>query len=130
LFYHPRHPYEAHLSTLDERNSYSKTDKNAAFMRMKATHMNNGQLNPAYNLQIGTEKQFIAHFDFFPNPADFHTFIPFNTGFKERYGKMPPEEVADSGYGNEENYKFMQKNKIEAFVKYPLFHAEQKKKYA
>jgi hypothetical protein len=55
--------------------------------------------------------------------------IPFNQGFKERYNKMPQEEVADSGYGSEENYEFMQNNAIEAFVKYPLFHAEQKKKY-
>ena len=121
--------YEKHLETLGNRNSYSKTDKDATFMRMKDDHMKNGQLKPAYNLQIGTENQFFTHFDFFPNPTDFLTFIPFNQGFKERYNKMPQEEVADSGYGSEENYEFMQNNDIEAFVKYPLFHAEQKKKY-
>jgi len=121
--------YENHLETMGNRNSYSKTDKDATFMRMKDDHMKNGQLKPAYNLQIGTENQFFTHFDFFPNPTDFLTFIPFNKGFKKRYKRMPQKEVADSGYGSEENYEFMQNNEIEGFVKYPLFHAEQKKKY-
>jgi transposase len=121
--------YEQHLKTLGKRNSYSKTDKSATFMRMKDDHMKNGQLKPAYNVQIGTENQFFTHFDFFPNPTDYLTFIPFNDGFKERYQKMPKTEVADSGYGSEENYEFMQINDIEPFVKYPLFHAEQKKSF-
>ena len=122
--------YEAHLQIMGNRNSYSKTDRDATFMRMKDDHMKNGQLKPAYNLQICTENQFISHFDFYPNPTDFLTFIPFNTGFKERYGKMPETEVADAGYGSEENYEFMENNDIEGYVKYPLFHAEQKKSFA
>jgi transposase len=121
--------YEKHLETLETRNSYSKTDPSATFMRLKDDHMKNGQLKPAYNLQIGTENQFITHFDFFSNRNDFFTLIPFNNGFKERYQKMPKKQVADSGYGSEENYEFMQIEQIEAFVKYPLFHKEQKKKY-
>ena len=121
--------YEKHLDTLGNRNSYSKTDKTATFMRLKDDHMKNGQLKPAYNVQIATENQFLTNFEFFPNPSDFLTLIPFNKGFKERYNKMPKKQVADSGYGSEENYEFMDNNNIEAFVKYPLFHAEQKKKY-
>jgi len=121
--------YESHLRILGDRNSYSKTDPSATFMRLKDDHMQNGQLKPAYNLQIGTEHQFYTHYDFFSNPADFFTFIPFNNGFKERYKKMPKKEVTDSGYGSEENYEFMQINDIEPYVKYPLFHAEQKDKY-
>jgi len=121
--------YEAHLKILGNRNSYSKTDPDATFMRMKDDHMKNGQLKPAYNVQIGTENQFYTHFDFYPNPTDYLTFIPFNKGFKERYNKQPKKEVADSGYGSEENYEYLQNNDIEAYVKYPLFHAEQKKKY-
>ena len=34
------------------RNSYSKTDPDATFMRMKEDHMRNGQLKPTYNVQI------------------------------------------------------------------------------
>lgn len=33
-------------------NSYSKTDIEATFMRMKEDHMLNGQLKLAYNVQI------------------------------------------------------------------------------
>jgi transposase len=121
--------YENHLKALGNRNSYSKTDPSATFMRMKDDHMKNGQLKPAYNVQIGTENQFFVHFDFFPNPTDFLTFIPFNKSFKERYKKMPKKEIADSGYGSEENYYFMQISDIEPFVKYPGFHAEQKKSF-
>lgn len=121
--------YENHLETLGERNSYSKTDPSATFMRMKDDHMQNGQLKPAYNLQIGTENQFITHFDFFPNPTDTLTMVPFFEGWQERYQKTPNTAVADAGYGSEENYGFMEKNDIEAFVKYNYFHAEQKRKF-
>ncbi|MFV0606894.1 MAG: IS1182 family transposase [Niabella sp.] len=121
--------YENHLNTLGERNSYSKTDKSATFMRLKDDHMQNGQLKPAYNLQIGTEKQFITHFDFFPNPTDTLTMIPFFEGWAERYNAYPETTVADAGYGSEENYGFMEDNEMEAFVKYNYFHAEQKKKF-
>ena len=89
--------YENHLDILGNRNSYSKTDKDATFMRMKEDHMQNGQLKPAYNVQISTENQFFTHFDFFPNLTDFLTFTPFNTGFKERYNKMPKKAIADFG---------------------------------
>ncbi|MCP1312701.1 transposase, partial [Paenibacillus tyrfis] len=51
--------YEMHEEILGNRNSYSKTDKDATFMRMKEDHMRNGQLKMGYNVQIGTENQFI-----------------------------------------------------------------------
>ena len=86
---HKLEEYEEHLKILGNRNSYSKTDPDATFMRMKDDHMKNGQLKPAYNVQIGTENQFYTHFDFYPNPTDFLTFIPFNKGFKERYNQLP-----------------------------------------
>jgi hypothetical protein len=52
--------YEEKLAILGNRNSYSKTDPDATFMRMKDDAMKNGQLKPAYNLQIGTENQMTA----------------------------------------------------------------------
>ena len=121
--------YNQHLETLGERNSYSKTDKDATFMRMKEDAMNNGQTKPGYNLQIGTEKQFITDFAFFPNPTDTLTYIPFMESFKNRYSKYPSTEIADSGYGSEENYRFMEERGIEAFVKYNRFHIEQRPRY-
>ena len=71
--------YDNHLDTLGERNSYSKTDPGATFMRMKEDAMKNGQTKPGYNLQIGTENQFITDFRLFPNPTDTLTLIPFST---------------------------------------------------
>jgi transposase len=121
--------YERHLDTLANRNSYSKTDSDATFMRMKEDHMLNGQLKPAYNVQISTENQFISHYDFYPNPTDTLTLIPFLNGFENRYNILPDKVVADSGYGSEENYEFMQVNDIEPFVKFNYFHKEQKKAF-
>jgi hypothetical protein len=121
--------YENHLETLAGRNSYSKTDPSATFMRMKDDHMQNGQLKPAHNLQIGTENQFLTHFDFFANPTDTLTMVPFFEGWHERYNRKPQTAVADAGYGSEENYEFMEDNNIMAYVKYNYFHAEQKKKF-
>jgi hypothetical protein len=118
--------YDCHLETLQERNSYSKTDKDATFMRMKEDAMRNGQTKPGYNLQIGTENQFITDFALFPNPTDTLTLIPFLQSFSNRYDRMAHTVVADSGYGSEENYRFMSENGMEAYVKYNYFHMEQR----
>ena len=122
--------YDNHLEVLGERNSYSKTDPDATFMRMKEDAMKNGQTKPGYNLQIGTENQFLIDFRLFPNPTDTLTLIPFFHSFQHRYNRLPAVGVADSGYGSEENYRFMQENGIEAFVKYNFFHKEQRPRYA
>ena len=121
--------YDRHLETLGERNSYSKTDPDATFMRRKEDAMNNGQTVPCYNLQIGTENQFITDFGLFPNPNDTGTMPPFLSPFSSRYGHMPKECCADAGYGSEENYTFMEANGIEAYVKYNYFHKEQRQAF-
>ena len=121
--------YDGHLEKLGDRNSYSKTDPDATFMRLKEDAMNNGQTKPAYNLQIGTENQFITDFMLFPNPTDTLTMIPFFSSYSSRYGRLPEESCADAGYGSEENYSFMDANDMEAYVKYNYFHKEQKKAF-
>jgi len=121
--------YDGHLKTLGGRNSYSKTDPDATFMRMKEDAMRNGQTKPGYNLQIGTESQFITDFGLFPNPTDTLTLPAFLTSFGDRYGRMPGETCADSGYGSEENYSFMEGNGVEAYVKYNWFHKEQRRAF-
>ena len=121
--------YDTHLEILQDRNSYSKTDKDATFMRMKEDAMNNGQTKPGYNLQIATENQFIVDYSLFPNPADTKTLIPFLESFEKRYQKMPDTVVADAGYGSEENYHFMSEKGIDAYVKYNYFHKEQQPKF-
>jgi len=121
--------YDGRLEKLDGRNSYSKTDPDATFMRMKEDAMNNGQTKPGYNLQIGTENQFITDFGLFPNPGDTLTMMSFLGSFSSRYSRVPGEVCADSGYGSEENYAFMEANGTEAYVKYNYFHKEQKRDF-
>ena len=121
--------YDRHLETMGKRNSCSKTDPDATFLCMKEDAMENGRTKPGYNLQISTEGQFITGFALFPNPNDSPTLIPFLRSFQGRYGKFPGKAVADSGYGSEENYRFMDGNGIEAFVKYNYFHKEQRPRY-
>ena len=122
--------YDGRLEQMGERNSMSKTDTDATFMRMKEDAMNNGQTKPGYNLQLATENQFITDFALMPNPGDTLTLIPFLGSFLNRYGRMPSIAVADSGYGSEENYHFMEQAGIEAYVKYNRFHIEQRPRFA
>ena len=121
--------YNSRLEQMEGRNSISKTDPSATFMRMKEDAMCNGQTKPGYNLQISSENQFITDFALFPNPTDTLTFIPFLGSFPGRYGRFPKRVVADSGYGSEENYRFMDEAGIEGFVKYNRFHLEPRPRY-
>ena len=121
--------YKNHMEIMGERNSYSKTDHDATFMRMKEDHMKNGQLKPGYNVQISTENQFITHYGIFQRPTDTLTYISYQESFRDRYSRFSETNVADSGYGSEENYKFMFENGITPYVKFNMFHVEQKKKY-
>ena len=121
--------YDSRLEQMGERNSMSKTDQDATFMRMKEDAMNNGQTKPGYNLQVSAENQFITDFALFPNPTDTLTLIPFFNSFLDRYGHLPSVAVADSGYGSEENYRFMDEAGMEAYVKYNRFHIEQRPRY-
>ena len=120
--------YEEKLETMGERNSYSKTDTDATFMRMKEDAMNNGQTKPGYNIQIATENQFITNYGIFWRPTDQGTLIPFLESFRDRYGRQSDEICADSGYGSERNYEYLFGNGITPYVKYNMFHAEDKRK--
>jgi transposase len=117
--------YEQKLTTCGNRNSYSKTDHDATFMKLKEDAMNNKETKPAYNLQIATENQFITNFDFYPKPNDTVTIIPFLQLHHAPYKQMPQKVIADAGYGSEENFDFMSIHKITAYVKYNYYHKEQ-----
>jgi transposase len=120
--------YKKQEEILGERNSYSKTDPDATFMRMKDDHMRNGQLKAGYNWQISTSNQYILNYDIYHNPTDTLTLPHHIDQYKELYNASPDVLVADSGYGSEQNYAFMEAEQIEAYVKYNYFHQEQKSK--
>lgn len=121
--------YEKSLDILGKRNSYSKTDPDATFMRLKEDAMNNGQTKPAYNLQIATENQYWTNFALYHNPTDTLTFKPFLDKYKKRYGKQSKNVTADSGYGSEENYEYLEMEEMVGYVKYNWFHKEQHKPF-
>ena len=117
--------YESYQETFDGRNSFSKTDPDATFMRMKEDHMKNGQLKAGYNLQIATENQFVLHYDVFSNPTDTKTLLP----LLETYPHDVKTVVADAGYGSEENLLRLDEKEVKHLIKYAMFDKEQKKRY-
>lgn len=120
--------YEEQEKILAGRNSYSKTDPDATFMRMKEDHMGNGQLKPGYNLQVSAESGFVTHYSVHPDPTDTRTLIPHLKGAKEELGKSAKNVTADAGYGSEENYALLESEEITAYVKHSRFHREQRGK--
>lgn len=123
--------YEKHYEILGERNSYSKTDTDATFMRMKDDHMMNGQLKAGYNLQIATEHQYVLGYRVFPNPTDTKTLKPFLHTLMEDFRlPLPPHIVADAGYGSEVNYQYII-DELERIplITYSTYCKEQKRKH-
>jgi len=120
--------YKIKEEILEGRNSYSKTDNDATFMRMKEDHMKNGQLKPGYNVQITTNNQIITNYDTFANPTDTLTLPVHIESFKQLYGEVPETVTADSGYGSEQNYEYLEANNCTAYIKYNYFHQEQQGK--
>lgn len=117
--------HEQQEKVLGDRSSYSKTDPDATFMRMKDDHMNNGQLKPGYNVQISTENQIILHYTLHQKTNDIHTLKPHVNSFEYLYEFTPETLTADAGYGSEENYDFLEEKGIETYVKYNTFDKEQ-----
>ncbi len=99
------------------RNSYSKTDLQATFMRMKDDHMRNGQLKPAYNVQIAVENYFVIHSYISADRTDYNTLMPVLQMHKENLGSYPGEVTADSGYCSEKNLLFLEENSIASYIK-------------
>lgn len=120
--------YNEQEEILDGRNSYSKTDEDATFMRMKEDHLLNGQLKPGYNVQISTEGQFVLNYTIHPNPTDTLTLPAHVEDFKKQLQTTPETLTADAGYGSEQNYEVLEQQGIEAYVKYNYFDKEQQGK--
>lgn len=116
--------YEEKERLLNGRNSFSKTDPDATFMRMKDDHMQNGQLKPGYNLQASTDDHYILNYTLAQTTSDTSTLKEHLTDYIENYGRVPETLTADAGYGSEENYEYLEEKRIRPFVKYNYFHKE------
>lgn len=111
------------------RNSYSKTDPDATFMRMKEDHMRNGQLKPAYNLQHGVDAEYVVWLQVSPNTTDPNTLKPFLEDMLHCLSFKYFNIVADAGYESEENYTYIKKNGQLAFIKPANYEISQTRKY-
>ena len=122
--------YQRDMEIFKDRNSYSKTDHDATFMRMKDDYMQNGQLKAGYNLQVATEGQYALAYDIFPNPTDTRTLIPFLNNIEDNYFELPQYIVADAGYGSEQNYdNVLNVRKRIPLITYNQYRKEKKKKF-
>lgn len=111
----------------EQRSSYSKTDHDATFMRMKEDHLLNGQLKPAYNVQISTNSQFIANYSVHQKTTDTTTLIPHLEQHEQSFSQKPEVITADAGYGSEENLQWAQDNNITGYIKHNQFDRRQNK---
>ena len=100
-----------------DRNSYSKTDIEATFMRMKEDHMLNGQLKPAYNVQIAVENYFIIHTYVSNDRTDYDTLIPVLEKHNKAFGFYPEDVTADSGYCSERNLIYLREHNVNSYIK-------------
>ena len=121
--------YNQKVYTCGERNSYSKTDTDATFMRMKEDAMKNGQLKPAYNVQHGVDSEYITWLAVGPQPTDSTTLIPFLKSMEENLNFKYLKIVADAGYESEENYSFIEENNQIAFIKTANYEISKTRKY-
>jgi hypothetical protein len=138
--------YEEQARKLAGRNSYSKTDEDATFMRMKEDRGAEKPLpRPAYNVQVGTEGQFVVGFSLHQRAGDTTCLIPHLEGVRANLGAiaqrkpellpqqdgcprcLPKNLSADAGYGSEENYVYIAEHQIGNYAKYNTFHREQQR---
>jgi len=119
--------YARHIEICGEsRNSYSKTDHDATFMRVKSDYMGNDQLLPAYNLQAAVCDEYIAVIDAKPYASDIECFVPLMEKYNATYGHYPKYPVADAGYGSYNNYLYCEEHGMEKYMKFTMFDKETK----
>jgi len=122
--------YDESKEIFEGRKSYSKTDNDATFMRMKDDHMRNGQLKPGYNVQLAVEAEYIIGMGIFPNANDIPTLKPMLGNMLSYNTNMIIRRfIADSGYESEENYAYLESMGIEIYIKPQNYEQQEKRSY-
>lgn len=121
--------YTKSLYICGRRNSYSKTDHDATFMRMKEDAMKNGQLKAGYNIQYGVDAEYIVGVTVGPETTDTTTLIPFLKKMEEQFSMHYKNITADAGYESEENYSHLEENQYESYIKPSNYEQSKKRKY-
>lgn len=107
--------YEAQLHALGERNSYSSTDPDATFMRMKDQSPFDKLLAAGYNLQMGAQNQYVLGYSIHANAADKVNL----EAHLESLWFTPQWVCADAGYGSLYNYELLAEAGITGVIKHP-----------
>jgi transposase len=117
--------YDDYNHSFGERNSFSKTDRDATFMRMKDDHMKNGQFKPAYNAVIGVDSEYIVGAMISKERSDSKTLIP----LLQKYGHGYLNITGDAGFESEEIYTYLEQNEQLAFIKPSNYEQAKTRKY-
>jgi transposase len=121
--------YTEYNATFKGRNSFSKTDRDATFMRMKEDHMGNGQLKPGYNLQLGVEGEYIVGVDIRNDRSDEGALLGLLDRIAIGCGKRHENVTTDAGYESEENYLGVQARGQLAYIKPQNYEKSKTRKY-
>ena len=121
--------YMEHMEILGGRNSYSKTDHSATFMRMKDDHMQNGQLKPGYNVQLGIEAEYIVGVDVSSDLNDTYALLPLVKRMEEKGGIKHQDVTTDAGYETEEAYSGMAEREQTAYIKPQNYERSKKRSF-
>jgi transposase len=117
--------YEEQTKMLAGRNSYSKTDPSATCMRMKEDRgAKRPWTKPAYNVQLGTEGQFIVAATVHNQSSDAPCFIPLMESMRVGLKRLPKNSSADAAYGSEENYDYLERHEVGNYLKYNTFYQD------
>lgn len=111
--------YEKQEELLNGRNSYSKTDPDATFMRWK-----DDRLLPSYNIQASSQNQIIVHYTIGQNASDQYEFESHLQALSDEFA--PKAIVGDAGFGTHLNYMLLEEEEIEPYLKYSTFYRETK----
>lgn len=120
--------YENYQNTFEGRNSFSKTDNDATFMRLKEDHMQNAQLKPAYNLQLAVENEYITGLQLSSERTDQLTLIPLLEDLKQK-GIVYEDVTADAGYESEEIYTYFEKSDTNCYIKPQNYERSKTRKF-
>jgi len=121
--------YTKYQETFKGRNSFSKTDPDATFMRMKDDHMRNSQLKPGYNLQLGIEGEYIVGVDISSERNDMSRLIPLVDNIESWIGVEYADVTTDAGYESEENYTHFEGKEQTCYIKPQNYERSKTRKF-
>jgi transposase len=107
--------YQAALKDMGELRSMAKADPEAPVMKMK----DGISFKPAYNVGIATQNGIVTGYEVSDNSNDATSFKAVLANVESNLGGRPKRACADAAYGNLENYRHLDEQGIEGYVKYP-----------